>query len=292
MNKQKNNYHNYKISVPEALLFFIITVISGQFIGGIFSLPGMAYPGLADFFLPFSFFAGFGTAAFIIMLLKRLNFNDIKKFFHTHTKPKTILLGIILYLVALPIAEYLAMLVPTTGNTILEELYDFFEKSFAIIFEHKIAAFIMVCILAPILEELIFRGLILRGMLQHGINPWFAIIFTSLLFGIAHMNPWQFFGAGLLGSVFGYIYWRTQSLWLVIFLHALNNTIAYVMTIYTQNLQETIFEPNFFVIAASALLVLLIGWLLYQKTHNTTLHEAQTQENNKIYEFQSDDEIN
>ena len=88
------------------------------------------------------------------------------------------------------------------------------------------------------------------------------------------MNPWQFFGAGLLGAVFGYIYWRTQSLWLCIFLHFLNNFIAYIITIETNSLDETVFEPNFMLLAGSAVLTALIAWFLYQRSRDTELKEA------------------
>lgn len=274
----KNTYFNYKVSILEAILYFFITLIVGQLIAGVITLPTFAIPWTSHFLLPLSFLVGFGASAFIIMLLKKLELNELKHFFHLKVSVLHVILAIAIYLVSLPLAEYLSMLVPTEGNTILEKLYEFFIESFELIFKYKIAAFVMVCILAPILEELIFRGLILRGMLQNGINPWFSIIFTALLFGAAHMNPWQFAGAGFLGAVFGFIYWRTQSLILCIFLHFLNNLIAYIITIHTQSMEETVFEPDFIILGSSVVLTLILGYFFYNNSKPTALEEVQNEQ--------------
>ena len=222
-------------------------------------------------------------AAIFIMALKKLRLDQLKHFFHTKINLSTAAIAIGLYLAALPIAEYLSMLIPTEGIPFLEELYRIFEQSFALVFEHKVAAFIMICILAPILEELIFRGLILRGLLNNGINPWISIILTSFLFGAAHLNPWQFMGAGLLGAVFGFIYWRTQSLWLVIFLHFLNNFIAFLFTMKTQNLDEPIFQANAWILLSSIILTALIGYTFYRTSGSTSLNEVQAPEEFKEF---------
>lgn len=273
-----NNYFNYKISIGEALLYFFAIMIVAQVVMGLISMPALAQPSLSNFLLPLSFFGGFGAAALTIMILKKLDFSQLRHFFHFKIKVIYIVLAILLYFVSLPMAEYLSMLVPPDANAFLEELYRLMEDSFQMVFDYPIAAFIMVCILAPILEELIFRGLLLRGMLQQGVNPWFSIIFTALLFGIAHMNPWQFFGAGFLGAIFGFIYWRTQSLWLVIFLHFLNNFIAYIITMQTNSLDETVFEPDFLILGGSALLTIVILYYFYQQSASTTLHEVEETE--------------
>ena len=265
------NYFNYTVSIREAILLFFITLVVGQLVGAVISIPMYSMPSLSHVLLPLSFLLGFGAAAFIIMILKQLRIKEIQEFLHIKAKLLHVVLGIGLYLVSLPLAEYLAMLVPTEGIPILEELYKLFESGFQMIFDYKIAAFIMVCILAPILEEFIFRGLILRGMLNKGINPWFAIIFSAFLFGAAHMNPWQFLGAGFIGAILGFIYWRTQSLLLVIFLHFLNNAIAFAVTLETNSLEESVFEPEFMILSMAFILTLVIGYFFYQKTNSTSL---------------------
>ena len=83
-------------------------------------------------------------------------------------------------------------------------------------------------IVAPLAEELLFRGVILRGLLLHYSAPK-AIIASSLMFGLVHLNPWQAVGAVVLGALFGWWYVRTRSLTLCIFGHAFNNLIAVLL---------------------------------------------------------------
>lgn len=92
-----------------------------------------------------------------------------------------------------------------------------------------------IAVLAPILEELLFRGAIqshLQAMCKH---PWTAIIVASLIFGIVHGNPAQIPFAFLLGTLFGWLYFRTGSLLPGIIGHVLNNSIATVNMILYGN---------------------------------------------------------
>lgn len=89
------------------------------------------------------------------------------------------------------------------------------------------------CILAPLLEELLCRGIMLRGMLQKS-SPWKAIAWSALIFAVIHMNIWQAVPAFVFGLFLGWLYWRTGCLWITIFLHFLNNSISVALTrIYT-----------------------------------------------------------
>ena len=89
-------------------------------------------------------------------------------------------------------------------------------------------ALLAVVIVAPLTEELLFRGVILRGLLLHYSAPK-AIIASSLMFGLVHLNPWQAVGAVVLGGLFGWWYVRTRSLTLCIFGHAFNNLVAVLL---------------------------------------------------------------
>ncbi len=78
-------------------------------------------------------------------------------------------------------------------------------------------------VLGPFLEEMLFRGLVLRGFLDR-YSPWQAIVLSSLLFGILHLNIWQFVSAFVLGLVLGWMYMRTRSLWPCFLVHSLHNS--------------------------------------------------------------------
>ena len=104
-----------------------------------------------------------------------------------------------------------------------EELLDFIRHRWG---------YLVVCILAPLAEEVIFRGAVLRTMLEHweGNKRWTAITISALLFALAHMNPAQMPHAFLLGLLIGWLYERSRSLIPCVVLHCANNTIAYLMT--------------------------------------------------------------
>ena len=85
-----------------------------------------------------------------------------------------------------------------------------------------------IALLTPILEEMLFRGAIEGRLLRMWQNPWGAIIVSSLVFGVVHMNPAQIPFAFLLGVMFGWLYYRTGSLLPGIIGHVLNNSVAAV----------------------------------------------------------------
>lgn len=89
-------------------------------------------------------------------------------------------------------------------------------------------SFVTVALAAPVLEELIFRGVILDSLLKR-LSPVRAIIWSSVIFGIAHANPWQFIAAFSIGLIVGWLYYRTKSIWPGILLHFINNATASVL---------------------------------------------------------------
>jgi len=80
---------------------------------------------------------------------------------------------------------------------------------------------LVVAVIAPIVEELIFRKLILDRIHVWGEKT--AIVFSALLFGIFHGNFYQFFYAFALGLLFAYIYIRTGRIRYTIALHMFIN---------------------------------------------------------------------
>jgi membrane protease YdiL (CAAX protease family) len=77
-------------------------------------------------------------------------------------------------------------------------------------------------IAAPILEELIFRGIILDGLFKK-YSPIKSILISSMLFGLVHLNPWQFVAGLIIGIFSGWVYYRTRSLSFSIIIHAAAN---------------------------------------------------------------------
>lgn len=94
-----------------------------------------------------------------------------------------------------------------------------------------VLAVVAVCI-APAIEELLFRGVLLSGFARRIPVNW-AIVACAIAFGCAHLPDFKFAWYGvptliLLGLVFGWLRVRTRSLWPAIVAHATNNLVATV----------------------------------------------------------------
>lgn len=86
------------------------------------------------------------------------------------------------------------------------------------------------CILAPILEEFLCRGLMMRGMMYNGMKPWKAILWSAFIFAFIHLNPWQAIPAFAFGCFFGWVYWKSGCLWATVFMHFVNNSLSTLLT--------------------------------------------------------------
>ncbi|MCF0147759.1 MAG: CPBP family intramembrane metalloprotease [Clostridium sp.] len=84
---------------------------------------------------------------------------------------------------------------------------------------------ITVGIVAPFAEEFLFRGVI-YNTLSKKISVRWAIIIQAVLFGVFHFNLIQGAYATLLGLIFGYVTYKTKSLWPAVIMHMINNLIA------------------------------------------------------------------
>lgn len=81
-----------------------------------------------------------------------------------------------------------------------------------------------ILLIAPIFEEIFFRGIIFGGLRQKGHGFIFAAIVSALLFGLMHMNVAQGVNAFFLGLLAAYVYHQTGNLKSAIWLHVINNT--------------------------------------------------------------------
>jgi uncharacterized protein len=83
-------------------------------------------------------------------------------------------------------------------------------------------SFVLLVVVAPLTEELLFRGLMLRGMLGRYGAPK-AVLTVAALFAVVHLNPWQALSAVALGALLGWFYVRTRSLLPPLLGHAVAN---------------------------------------------------------------------
>jgi len=88
-----------------------------------------------------------------------------------------------------------------------------------------IVSVVAVCLVAPVIEEMFYRGVLLRGLLGR-YSARTAIVLSSGLFAAVHMNVYQTPGAFVFGLFVGWVYLVYRSLWPCIFAHALMNSLS------------------------------------------------------------------
>ena len=106
----------------------------------------------------------------------------------------------------------------------------------------------------------------IRDSLIH-YSPINAIVASSALFGLIHLNIYQIPGAFVFGCIIGYVFYLSKSLWPCIFAHSLANALSYLL--YIDN-SETYFlsknvEFNSFILNALTFCISVFGmYLLYR----------------------------
>lgn len=88
-----------------------------------------------------------------------------------------------------------------------------------------IITLITVGVLGPVLEEIMFRGIIFT-FLERTVNKWYALILSSIIFGAVHMLFVQSVYAGIMGMISGIVYMKTRKLIWSIIIHITINTLA------------------------------------------------------------------
>ncbi|WP_185882409.1 CPBP family intramembrane glutamic endopeptidase [Blattabacterium cuenoti] len=150
---------------------------------------------------------------------------------------------------------------PIIGNMHKEIEHFVIEES-----KNIITFFFITSILAPICEEILFRGIILHGMLKNNIHPVKAILFSSFLFGLTHMNPWQFISGFLIGSFIGFIYFINVSITDCIFLHIFNNVFASFMLLFMKNHEQIFYNfTSNYIILISCITIIILGCIFIFK---------------------------
>jgi hypothetical protein len=105
---------------------------------------------------------------------------------------------------------------------------EFIAEALADLMGGSIIALMMLAVIAPANEELLFRGLILRGFLsRYTVRK--AVLASAIIFALFHINPYQFFTAFFTGVFLAWLFLQTRSLWPCIAAHALYNLHLWVV---------------------------------------------------------------
>ena len=120
----------------------------------------------------------------------------------------------------------------------------------------------MVALIAPVIEELIFRKLMLDRIRNYGETT--AIVFSAFCFGLYHGNLTQFLYAFSVGLFLGYVYCRTGKVLITIVMHALLNAISSSLMLIAPMLQQDrtaaviLLIPAFLLVAG----LFVSGWIV------------------------------
>jgi len=130
---------------------------------------------------------------------KVLNFNMQTRPFHVYLLIFPMMFGMML------IAEFTTSLIPISGP-VFGDWYQLFSEQMEAISDNTFMVFLLVSFFAPIIEEIIFRGIIQKGMINNGVKPRNAILVSALIFGIVHL---------ILGNLLALFFWELFWEWFI-----------------------------------------------------------------------------
>lgn len=168
-------------------------------------------------------FAGVFSVILYYLMFKRESF---KTFYRFH-RPTPAQLGwsLVLGFAAVSLSGFLIQLLALINPQSVDEFIEQFED-FSL--GHPLAVFTAIVIVAPIFEEVLFRGVLFRLFERTGVRLLWTVILTSLLFGAFHLNIVQGLYAGVLGLLIALALVYTNTLWVPIVIHFANNLYAFV----------------------------------------------------------------
>jgi uncharacterized protein len=205
---------------------------------------------------------GVGSVIFILWYGFRKTGNPLSEVFPL--KKFNIFLIFLLFLFFLGVQQWLNVVNKWMDIAIPPPAW--FWEMFDKIFENDYGfwgAFMKVVVVAPVVEELIFRGVIMHGLMRN-YSKGTAVFFSGLLFALFHLNPWQFPATFVLGMILGWVMIRTRNIGLCITGHAINNFLVLMAITWVQQIKESPLASLsiLHVLVISALLVILSLFLM------------------------------
>lgn len=218
--RNNNSYVDKGMDIGDLMLFFLLLNII-NIPTGIFQIIGKRLPSTVSFKWVFSYISVLVEAItyiiLVIMLYKKHHISPTKKWNF----------GFKFYIFI--ILAWLGFVL-TYDNTIGLAMTNIFSDSWYYeeintMLSDPISAFISLCLIAPIFEELIFRGYILERLTRK-YSELTALIISSLFFGTIHLNFIQVPNAFFAGLILGIIYLKTKSIIPSILIHFINNSLC------------------------------------------------------------------
>ncbi len=206
---------SYVMDILSVIGVLGITMIASSLIMGVLVNTGSASKAFALFLsytIPFSL-----TIIFAIWLFLHKGYkNVLPKFSMSFINAPLVLYGCVLLILS---------------SVVLEPVISIFPKEWMTTLNKQIGSsgwsMLTTIVMAPILEEILFRGVI-QGSAMSRFGAMRAIFISSAVFGLIHIMPQQVIYAFVVGLVLGYVYWKTKSIMSVITIHAFNNSLVFI----------------------------------------------------------------
>ncbi len=128
-------------------------------------------------------------------------------------------------------------------------------------FSATVPGILYVALLAPVTEELILRGIIFPVARQKRGNLY-AIIISSIFFGLIHMNGIQFISAMFAGVIIGYAIILTDNVYIGIIIHAVNNSFSLFNDNVLNDKVWGMYSGGGFIQIAIGIIILIVGILM------------------------------
>jgi len=222
---------NNTFSIRAAFGIVVVSILSAFLAGGIVLGIGLSNPDSPQKFYTFiSFIIGQGFMLVPLIwfltsrkepLFKRLRLNPISSF----TALMAVLFSIGLIILSDELDKIIQIILPAPEYIV--DLNGLLEPDTLFGF---ILLFVAVSIIAPLGEELLFRGFLQQFLEKHWKDVTRAILVTALFFATIHMNPYWFIQIYILGIMLGFLSWKTGSVFPPLILHGLNNSFAMIVS--------------------------------------------------------------
>lgn len=175
-------------------------------------------------------------------------------------KAKDFLLITIVFFSGQQLFQWWYLLMEAAANGLGFSLETLLES--ATVSDDSIPIFLYACLLGPIAEEILLRGLILRSLQPYGKK--FAILVSSLLFGLFHGNLLQVPFAFFVGLVMGYVALEYNIYWAIL-LHLMNNLVfadlvPRVLSLLPEGMDDLILAVFLLICSVGTVLILILRW--------------------------------
>ncbi len=214
----------------QVIIFNALNFINPEYLSDINILSGVS--AICNYILTFPIF---------YWLMKKFDASKIEK---TSVKVSTFLLYICITLTLMWIGNLIGLSITellsgATQSEIINPVHELINSSdlwFNIV---------VISIMAPIFEEILFRKLLIDRTIKYGAKV--SIILSAVLFGFFHGNLNQFFYAFLMGGFFAYVYIRTGKITYTMILHAIVNlmgSVVSIIVVQSANSIQASFNPT------------------------------------------------